>query len=128
MYILNTPVEEIISFNAIVLVLTSYIAEKGKTMSPSMRSAQANDTMNKFVAPLSFLVIRTAAMTIMLPKVTHKQMTPKGTKLPKTLGSSKSMFSNKLVQFRTTVVSFPSWMKNTSVSFSNRDSIISKQR
>ena len=79
---------------------TSNIAEKGRTTMPRVRSAQARLTMKRLVAPRIFLVMRTAAITMMLPKITTKQIRPRGTSDPITLGSSKSMLSVAEEQFR----------------------------
>lgn len=81
------------------ILKTSYMAEKGRTMMPSMRSAHAKETMNKLVAPRNLCVILTAVMTIILPKMTMRQTNPKGTSDPKTLASSKLTLSKGELQF-----------------------------
>lgn len=81
------------------ILKTSYMAENGNTTMPSMRSAQAKETMNKLVAPRSLCVILTAVITMMLPKMTMRQTSPRGNRDPKILGSSKSTLSKGELQF-----------------------------
>jgi len=49
---------------------TSQVALKGSTVTPTMRSATASDTMNKFVTERSLELMKTAAMTRQLPTIT----------------------------------------------------------
>ena len=78
---------------------TSYMAENGRTMMPSIKSAQAKETMKRLVAPLSLEVILTAVMTMILPKMTMRQTRPKGNSEPITRASWKLTLSKGLLQF-----------------------------
>ena len=78
---------------------TSYMAENGRTMMPSIKSAQAKETIKRLVAPLSLEVILTAVMTMILPKMTMRQTRPRGNSEPITRASWKLTLSKGLLQF-----------------------------
>ena len=75
------------------------MAEKGRTIMPSIKSAQAKETMKRLVAPLNLWVILTAVMTMILPKMTMRQTRPKGNSEPMILASLKSTLSRGEEQF-----------------------------
>jgi hypothetical protein len=58
----------------LITLKTSQVAEKGRTATPTRRSATASDTMKRFVTDLSLDEQKTAAMTRQLPTMTMTLM------------------------------------------------------
>lgn len=68
----------------------SHVAENGSTKIPTIRSATAKDTINKFVTVRSLVLMNTARMTKQLPTITTTLMKARITKDTMTLASLHS--------------------------------------
>ena len=75
----------------------SHVAEKGRTARPTMRSATASDTINKFVTVRNFVLMNTARMTRQFPTITTMLMNARMRREARTFASfqlSKSRSSS----------------------------------
>ena len=73
---------------------TSKVALKGSTVSPTMRSATASDTMKRLVTERSLELMKTAAMTRQLPTITITLISSRTVNVAICPGSSQTNLSN----------------------------------